>query len=98
MFPIERRYGSVNHYSRQVWEAADKYDQLCRTNISVLRKRFLYDEYLNKYIGGRYMVTVRNMVKEIAWKIYLDDMENTRDENRLWSLKKNLVILGFRVY
>ena len=98
MFPIEIRYGSVNSYSRQVWEAADKYDQLCNADISVLRKRFLYDEHLNQYIGDRYMLVVRNMVKEIAWKIYLDDMENTRDDNRLWSLKKNLVILGFYVY
>ena len=104
MYPIQLRYGihKVHLYADNVWEAAHFYDQLALTS-EILNQRRKFYEYLKKKHESPYIIQiVHNQVKEILFKIYMDDLNNLpRDkdyEAKVLLLKKKLCIAGFLVY
>lgn len=97
MDSIRRRFGP-NSYNEDVWAAADVYDSLCFERGTVVEKKRFFFEYVQKRFGLQYMHDVVSQVKEIAWKLYLDDVSILNNDEHCRQLKKNLAILGFQVY
>ena len=97
MYPIREIFGP-NSYDEDVWITADYYHSLCLEKKPVLEKRRAFLEFAQTKFGLQYMHVVINQVKEIAWKLYLDDVSILTSEDHIRYLKKNLAILGFKVY
>ena len=97
MYAIRARFGP-NSYDEDVWATAEIYDRLCLEKKSCLDKRRAFLNFAQTKFGTQYMHVVINQVKEIAWKLYLDDVSILTSEDHIRYIKKNLAILGFKVY
>ena len=87
-------------YADNVWEAAHFYDQLALTS-DILNQRRKFMSILKKHESPYIIQIVHNQVKEILFKIYMDDLNNLprdKDYEAKVLLLKKLSIAGFLVY